>query len=68
MTTKLLFLIALIPLLVLAPSLSYASVTAEQDKCIQDKMNQASGRIGLMILINTPQDASTVSSHNRLRI
>jgi len=39
--SDLLFLTALIPLLVLTPSLSYASVTPEQDKCIQDKLNQA---------------------------
>lgn len=43
MTTKLFFLIALIPLLVSAPSLSYASLTPEVHQCIHDKLSGALG-------------------------
>jgi hypothetical protein len=58
---KLIFLVALIPLLVLAPSLSYASVTPDQHKCIQDKMGKLES--GIMIglaLDNSPKMIATV--------
>jgi hypothetical protein len=45
MTNKLLILIALIPLLMLTPSLSYAVVTPEQDKCIHSVIVDTTNKI-----------------------
>jgi hypothetical protein len=58
---NILFLLALIPLLVLPLTHANADVTPQQHKCIQDKLNLASGRIGLGILLSG-SDASTEAS------
>jgi hypothetical protein len=44
-------LVALIPLLLLAPSLSYASVTPQQHKCIREKIEVAMTAATLAVAI-----------------
>jgi hypothetical protein len=47
---KLLFLVALVPLLVLAPSLSYGSVTPAQHKFMHDKISEALTHAGIIAI------------------
>jgi hypothetical protein len=64
MTNKLLlFLLALIPLLMSAPSLSYASVTPELHKCIHDKMVKLLAAITIgMALDRSPEMIATIDN------